>query len=232
VEGFLGLVENLRMESIATEQATTSDVAKHGLGGAARRVILGLDESNSRTLEIGRKTDDGKYYARDASSSLIATINASVVDDLDKGLKNFRATRLLDVAVYEVAGFDLTAGGVKKTFTKTTTKGKDGVDEISWKSTAPVKNLTQDKASDAFFSIGAMDAADFLDAPRPLAAYGLDAPALRVTIRFDGDKKEDWFEVAVSGEGAFGRRRDDTSVLKLDKAKTEALITTFTALGS
>jgi hypothetical protein len=53
-----------------------------------------------------------------------------------------------------------------------------------------------------------------------------------VTLRFDGGKKEDWFEVAVKDDAAFARRRDDTAVLKLDKAKTEALIKNFTELGS
>jgi hypothetical protein len=232
VEGFLGLIENIRMDSIPTEQATPQDLSKYGLGKAARRLTLGLDESKSVTLEIGKKTEDGKYFARDGASSLVAIIDAGVADDLEKGLKNLRAARLLEVAAYEVTGFDVASQGVTRTFTKSTSKGKDGMDEISWKSAAPTKDLTQDKASDAFFSVGALDAAEFIDAPRLLAAYGLDLPAVRVTLRFDGDKKEDWFEVAVRGEEAFGRRRGDSAVLKLDKTKTEALIKTFTDLGS
>ena len=95
-----------------------------------------------------------------------------------------------------------------------------------------MKNVTQEKASDAFFAIGGLDAAEFVDAPKALSTYGLDAPALRVALRFEGDKNEDWFEVAVKGDAAFARRRDDAAVLKLDKAKTEALIKNFTALGS
>ncbi len=232
VEGFLGLVENLRMDSIPTEQATAQDLSRYGLGGAARRLTLGLDESKLVTLEIGKKGEDGKYFARDGSSRVVATIDAGLSDDLDKGLKNFRASRLLEIAAYEVTGFDVSSEGVTRTFTKSTTKGKDGLDEILWKSAAPTKDVSQDQASDAFFSVGAIDAAEFIDTPRPLVAYGLDAPTLRVTLRFDGDKKEDWLEVAVKGEGAFGRRRGDASVLKLDRTKTEALIKTFTSLGS
>ena len=231
VESFLGLVENLRMESIATEAATPQDLAKYGLGPTARRLDLGLAESKSLTLEIGGKNSEGKYYAREASSKLVATINSGLVDDLDKGLANLRATRLLDVAAYEVSGFDVIFGGATRAFTKATTKGKDGVDLIEWKAAAPFKSATQEKASDALFAVGGLDAAAFIDDPKALSTYGLDAPALRVVLRFDGGKKEDWFEVAVKGDEAFARRRDDGSVLKLDKAKTEALIKSFTTLG-
>lgn len=232
VDSFLGLIENLRMESIVTEAATAADLTKYGLTGTARRVALDLGESNPVTLEIGKKSEDGKYYARAASSRLIATISSGVVDDLDKGLKNLRVNRLLDVAAYEVTGFDVVAGGATRTFTKATTKGKDGVDVVEWKGGPPAKNVTQEKASDALFAIGGLDAAEFIDAPKALSNYGLDAPALRVTLRFDGDKKEDWFEVAIKGAEAFARRRDDAAVIKLDKAKTEDLIKNFTSLGA
>lgn len=234
VDSFVGLLENLRMDSIVTEDAKPADLATYGLAGAARRIVVGLTDVNAKpvTLEIGKKTADTKYYARESASKLVALVATALVDDLDKGLKSLRATRLLDVAAYEVTGFDVIADGVTKTFTKSTTKGKDGVDLIRWQSKAPVKDATQEKASDAMVSIGSLDAAEFIDAPKALSVYGLDAPALRVALRFEGDKKEDWFEVSVKGDAAFARRRDDTAVLKLDKTKTEALIKNFTALGS
>jgi hypothetical protein len=101
-----------------------------------------------------------------------------------------------------------------------------------WKSTTPGKDAGQDKGSDALFAIGGLEASEFIDAPKPLPSYGLDAPALRVTLRFEGGKKEDWFEVALKDDAAYARRRDDTAILKLDKAKTEALIKSFVELGS
>lgn len=232
VDSFLGLIENLKMDSIVTESATPQDLARFGLGTSARRVGLGLVEGRTVTLEIGRKTDDGKIHARDAASTLVATIPIALVDDLDKGLRHFRAVRLLDVAAYEVAGFEVTAGGTSRSFTKSTTKGKDGADEVVWRGTAPTKDATQEKTSEALFAIGGLDASEFIDAPKALASYGLDAPALRVVLRFDGGKKDDWFEVAVRGDSGYAKRRDDTAILKLDKAKTEALIASFVTLSS
>jgi hypothetical protein len=195
-------------------------------------VTLGLDGAKTAILEIGKKTEDGKYYAREASSKLVALIPSAVPDDLDKGLKNLRATRLLDVATYEVASLDVTAGGTTKTFTKSTVKGKDGIDTVVWKSTAPVKDAPEEAATSAMIAIGGAEVAEFIDAPKGPANYGLDAPALRVTLHFDGGKKEDWFELSVKGEAGFARRKNDVAVLKLDKAKTEGLIKSFGVLGS
>ena len=231
-DSLLGLIENLRMESIVTEDAKPADLAKHGLGEAARRVVLSLDGGKTATLEVGKKTDDGKVYAREASSKLVAVIPTAVADDLDKGLKNLRAGRLLDVATYEVTSLEVTAGGTTKTFTKTTAKGKDGIDQVLWKSKAPAKDAPEEAASSAMIAIGGAEVSEFIDAPKALAAYGLDALALRVTLHFDGGKKEDWFELSVKGEAAFARRRNDIAVLKIDKVKVEGLIKAFTALGS
>ena len=231
-DSFLGLVENLRMESVVTEDAKAADLAKFGLGAAARRVVLSLGEGKSATLEIGKKTDDGKYHAREATSKLVALIPTAIADDLDKGLKGLRAVRLLDVATYEVTSLEVTAGPTTRTFTKTTVKGKDGIDEVVWKSTAPTKDVPDTAASSAMIAIGGAEAAEFIDAPKALSSYGLEAPAIRVILKFDGGKKEDWFEVAVKGEAAYGRRRNDAAILKLDKTKAEALIQSFTTLGS
>ncbi len=231
-DSLLGLIENLRMESIATEDAKPADLAKYGLGPLARRVVLGLDGDKTLTLEVGKKTDDSKYYARDASSKLVAVIPTAVVDDLDKGLKNLRAGRLLDVATYEVTSLEVAAASVTKSFTKSTVKAKDGLDEIHWKSTPPVKDAAEEAVSSAMIAIGGAEVSEFIDSPKAPSTYGLDAPAIRVTLKSDGGKKEDWFELAIKGDQAFARRRNDVAVLKLDKAKAEGLIKAFTALGA
>ena len=231
-DSFLGLIESLRMEKIAAENASPKDLAKFGLGKAARRVVLGMGEGQAVTLEVGRKTEDGKFYARDAASNLIAIIPAAVADDLDKGLKGLRAPRLLEVATYEVTGLEVKAAEGLRVFTKSTVKGKDGIDEIVWKGTAPTRDALDAAVSSAMIGIGGAEALEFIDAPKALSTYGLDAPALRVTLRFEGGKKEDWFELSIKGDAAYGRRRGDGSVLKLEKAKAEGLIQGFTALGS
>ena len=66
----------------------------------ARRIELGLADGHTKTLEIGSKTTDGKYHAREVSRDLVAVIPAALVDDLAKGMDELRAKRIADIATY------------------------------------------------------------------------------------------------------------------------------------
>jgi len=155
VDGLLGTLENLRMDSVAAEAAT--DVKAYGLDEPTRTVSLVLKDGSTRTLEIGAPAPDPaatpapspspgdkaekpkptKYYARQAGTGLVAVVPATLADDLAKGMGELRAKRLLEVATYDTEGFDVVTGGTKKSYAKSTTKDKDGVDKTQWKRTAP-----------------------------------------------------------------------------------------------
>jgi hypothetical protein len=253
VDGLLGTVENLRMDSVAAEAAT--DVKAFGLDKPSRTVSLVLKDGSTRTLEIGAGAPDPtatpspspspspspakkgekpeppkptKYYARQAGSGLVAVVPATLADDLAKGMGELRAKRLLEVATYETEGFEVVAGGTKKTYAKSTTKDKDGLDKTQWKRTAPdAKDLDTAKVEDALFKMGGVEASEFVDQPAAPAAYGLDAPVLKVTVKARG---ESWIEIGKKDGGYYARRNNDAAVLKLDPAKAEELLKAFSEL--
>ncbi len=249
VDGLLGTVENLRMDSVAAEAAT--DLEPFGLDAPARSVSLVLKDGSTRALEIGAPAPDPtatpapspspaktgerpeppkptKYYARQAGTGLVAVVPASLADDLAKGMGELRAKRLLEVATYETEGFEVVAGGAKKTYAKSTTRDKDGLDKTQWKRTAPdAKELETTKVEDALFKMGGVEASEFVDQPAALAAYGLDAPVLKVTVKAKG---ESWIEVGKKDAACYARRSGDAAVLKLDPAKAEELIKAFSEL--
>jgi hypothetical protein len=237
VDGLLGALESLRMESVAAEDA--KDVAAFGLAPPVRTVTLVLADGTRRTLEIGQAAgaaaspapglpagSAGPVHARVAGSPLVAVIPGALVDDLAKGLAALRATRLLDVATYEVVGFDVeVAGAPKRTYVRSSQKDKEGVDVHTWKRTAPdAKDLTTNTVQDALFLVGAVEVRSFVDAPAAPATYGLDAPAAKVSLRYDGGKPATSFEVGRKGSDVFGRRAGDNAVLALDPAKAEELL--------
>jgi hypothetical protein len=246
VDGLLGTVENLRMESVAAEAAT--DVTAYGLERPARRVSLVLKDGTTRTLEIGTGAPDPtatpspspspatkgekplppkptKYYARQGGTGLVAVVPATLADDLAKGMGELRAKRLLEVATYETEGFEVVTGGAKKAYAKSTTKDKDGFDKTQWKRTAPdAKDLETTKVEDALFKMGGVEVQEFVDQPLPPAAYGLDAPALKVTVKAKG---ESWIEVGKKDGAFYARRNGDSAILKLDPTKTEELLKAF-----
>ncbi len=213
VDGLLGTIENLRMDSVAAESASDpKEIARYGLAKPSRSVTLVTKDGALKTLEIGAPAPDPsatpaptppplpgqkaekpappkptKYYARQAQSGLVAVVPAALADDLAKGMAELRAKRLLEVATYETEGFDVAAAGATKSYAKSTTKDKDGLDKTQWKRTAPdAKDLDTTKVEDALFKMGGVDVAEFIDAAKAPSEYGLDAPVLKVTVQGEG----------------------------------------------
>jgi len=256
VDGLLGTIENLRMDSVAAEPAT--DTKPFGLDKPTRTVSLVLKDGSTRSLELGAGAPDPtatpspspspspspakkgekakppekpkptKYYARQAGTALVAVVPATLADDLAKGMGELRAKRLLEVATYETEGFETAAGGAKKTYAKATAKDKDGFDKAQWKRTAPdKKDLETTKVEDALFKMGGVEVSEFVDQPQPAAAYGLDAPLLKVTVQAKGAS---WIELGRKDGAWYARRSNDTAVLKVEAAKAEELLKAFSEL--
>jgi hypothetical protein len=253
VDGLLGTVENLRMDSVAGDNVTDAkEVARYGLAKPLRSVTLVTKDGATRTLEIGAAAPDPnptptpspspsaspakkgekpappkptKYYARQAGTGLVAVVPATLADDLAKGMADLRAKRLLEVATYETEGFSVVAAGATKTYAKTTTKDKDGLDKSQWKRTAPdAKDLDTTKVEDALFKMGGVEVAEFVDAPKAPSDYGLDAPKLKVTLKAKG---ESWIELGQKDGAFYARRNGDAAILKLDATKAEELLKAF-----
>jgi len=226
VDGLLGSVENLRMDSVAAEDA--KDLKPFGLDKPARTLTLGLSDGSTRVLEIGAPTADKKYQVRQSGSAMVAVVPPALVEELAKGMANLRAKRLLEVATYDVEGFDATLAGAKKTYAKSTVKDKEGVETSKWKTTAPdAKDLESSKVEDALFKVGGVEASELIDAPKADAEYGLDAPAFQLAIRMGAGKGSSELKVGKKGTAAYARRSGDAAVLKLDAAKADELIKSF-----
>jgi Domain of unknown function (DUF4340) len=226
VDGLLGSVENLRMDSVAAEDA--KDLKPFGLDKPARTLTLGLSDGSTRVLEIGAATADKKYQVRQSGSAMVAVVPPALVDELAKGMANLRAKRLLEVATYDVESFDATLAGAKKTYSKSTAKDKDGVETSKWKRTAPdAKELETSKVEDALFKVGGVEASELIDVPKADADYGLDAPAFQLAIRMGAGKGSSELSVGKKGAAAYARRSGDAAVLKLDAAKADELIKAF-----
>jgi hypothetical protein len=256
VDGLLGTVENLRMDSVAGDNVTDAkEVTRYGLAKPLRSVTLVTKDGATRTLEIGAAAPDPnptptpspspsaspakkgekpappkptKYYARQAGTGFVAVVPATLADDLAKGMGELRAKRLLEVATYETDGFDVVAAGATKTYAKTTSKDKDGLDKTQWKRAAPdAKDLDTTKVEDALFKMGGVEVAEFVDAPKAASDYGLDAPKLKVTVKA---KAESWIELGQKDGAFYARRNGDSAILKLDPTKAEELLKAFSEL--
>jgi Domain of unknown function (DUF4340) len=226
VDGLLGTLEGLRMESVAAEQ--TKDLKAFGLDKPARVVSLGLADGGTKTLQIGANAGEKKIHAREAGSGLVAVVPGAVVDDLAKGMGELRAKRLLDVSTYDVDGFTVEEQGGKRAYARSTIRDKDGVDVYKWKRTTPDgKDVDTNKVQDALFQVGAAEVQEFVDKPQAPAAYGCDQPFLKATLRMGPGKPEGWFELCRKDALVYARRAGDEAVMKLDDKKTDELLKAF-----
>ena len=159
----------------------------------------------------------------------MAVVPATLVDDLAKGMGELRAKRLLEVATYETEGFDVVAAGATKTYAKTTTKDKDGLDKSQWKRTAPdAKDLDTTKVEDALFKMGGVEVAEFVDAPegrRRLRPRRPDAQG-----HASRPRASRWIELGKKDGAVYARRSGDAAILKLDATKAEELLKAFSEL--
>jgi hypothetical protein len=231
VDGLLGTLEGLRFDSVAAEQA--ADAKRYGLAPPARTVTLSLADGGARTLQVGAKAaGENSYYAREASSPLVAVIPGAIVDDLAKGMGELRAKRLLEVATYEVQGIEVVQDGVTRKYERTSSKDKDGIDQYKWKRTAPdAKDLETNAVQDALFDLGGAEATGFVDQPAGPEAYGLASPALKVTLTYEGGSRPPvWLEIGKKDGAAFARRAGDGSILQLDPAKADEILKSFAGL--
>ena len=226
VDGLLGTLEGLRMESVVAEQA--KDLKAFGLDNPARVVALGLADGGTKTLQIGSGAGEKKYHAREAGSGLVAVVPGAVVDDLAKGMGELRAKRLLDISTYDVDAITLEAEGGRRVYARSTVRDKDGIDTYKWKRTAPDgKDLETNKVQDALFQVGAVEVLEFVDKPQAPAAYGCDRPVLKGTLRLGAGKPETWFELCRKDALVYARRAGDDAVLKVDAKKADELLQAF-----
>ncbi len=229
VDSLLGLIENLRMEAVASENAT--DLKPYGLDKPARTLTLGLSDGSTRKLEIGSATPEKKHHARAASGTLVALIPPALVDDLAKGLGELRAKRLMDVSTYDVETVVARHSGKEWKYTRASEKGQDGFDTYKWTRAAPdAKDLETAKVEDALFKLSGLEALEFADRPGPDAGYGLDVPELALTLSLGAGKPG--VEVALGRKDGvvWARRAKDTARLKLDAAKVDEALAALKGL--
>lgn len=233
VDSLLGTLEGLRMESIVGEDLKDPKALKPlGLATPARSVTLALADGRTRRLELGAPAPgEKKFYAREGSSPLVAVIPGAIVEDLAKGMNELRGKRLLDIATYDVDTVDAETGGAKRSWSRTTTKNDNDIDVPKWRRTAPdTKDVETSAVQGALFKIGAIEAVEFVDAPKGLENYGLDKPAFRVTLRSAKDKSTSWVEIGRKEGAAWARRPEDASILRVDPLKVDELLKAFAAL--
>jgi hypothetical protein len=210
VEGLIGRLQTARMKSIVAENATPADLKKYGFDKP--QASINLDAGSAKaTLFIGGKADDGSLYARDASKSMVVTVEASLLDEAKKGADDYRRKDLFEFRAYNATHVEIARNGQTVTFERVKS-GNDKPD--TWHRVSPNPgNVDKDKF-DAFLArLANMRAEKF---ETSTASTGLGKPAMAIVVKFDEGKKEERVTFGQSGSDVYAARPGEPGAAKTD----------------
>ncbi len=226
VEGLIGKLETVRMKSIAAADATAADLKKYGFDKPQATVNLNAGSAKA-TLLIGNKTDDNNLYARDASKSMVVTIDGAILDDIKKGPDDYRRKDLFEFRAYNANRVEIARNGQTYVFERV--KSTDEKTPDKWKRTSPTAGDVDKDKFDAFLAkLANMRVSTF----QPSAANtGTDKPAMTVSVKFDDNKKEEKVSFGQSGSDVFAVRPNEPGAAKTDAADFNESVKTLEELG-
>ncbi len=213
VESLIGRLQTARMKSIAAEDANAADLKKFGFDKPQATVDLNAGSSKA-TLLIGGKADETSLYARDASRTMVVTVESSLLDEIKKGPDDYRRKDLFEFRPYNANHIEITRNGQTVAFdrVKSTTEGKPD----TWHRTSPNAGDVDKDKFDAFLGrMSNMRAEKFVASA---AGTGLDKPALTVVVKFDDSKKEERVTFGQSGADVHAARPGEPGAAKTDSA--------------
>jgi hypothetical protein len=179
VDALISQVEQAKMTSIASDNATPAELKDKGLDKPQAVVTIGAGSAKAE-LAIGKKEDDTHVYARDLSRPLIFSVDKTVLDGLTKKADDFRVKDVFAFRSFTATVLEVAYGGQTYKFEK---KKASDTSLEKWSLTAPAaKEVDAAKFDDFLSTISNLRAESFTDKPNT------GGDAVTVTARF-GDEK-------------------------------------------
>jgi hypothetical protein len=207
VEGLVSRLDGVQMKKIVAQNA--DDLEKYGLDKPAATVRVGAGSAEA-TLLIGAKAEEGEVYAKDSSRPDIFTIEATLLEDLQKGAGEFRQKDIFDARAFNTTRVEITRAGQTTVIEKADDK---------WRRTAPAAKDADSAKVDALLSALTSARADAFVEATPAKATQEAA----VTLKFD-DGKEERVTFFRSGEDAFAVRADTPGAAKFSASVLDGIV--------
>ena len=201
-EGLLTRLSSTNMLKVVSE--TGDNLQMYGLDRPSMTASV-LSGSSRATLLLGRASDDGGFYAKDASRPVVFTVEQALSTDLGKEMTEFRRKDLFDARSFSANRLELRRGSDTMTFEKQEADGK-----TTWRNAAG-QNVDTAKVEDVLTKLSNLRADSF----QPTAPSSLKMPVAAVTVRFDESKTES-VAFGRSGNEVFAARNDEPGAAKVD----------------
>ncbi|HEY7790971.1 MAG TPA: DUF4340 domain-containing protein, partial [Vicinamibacterales bacterium] len=223
LENLVGRLQATQMKSIVADDAT--DLKKYGLDKPQAQVTLAAGSAQT-TLQIGAKAPDGNLYARDAAQPRIVTVEASLLDDLDKAPNDFRQRDLFNFRSYNANDISITRNGKTVAYQLEPGSGKDA--KNTWQEVSPKKApVTDSNMEDLLTQLSGLRAASFV----PTTAHtGLDKPVVTISVKYQANKNHETVTFGQEGTDVYAARADQPGAAKLDASAFTSAMKALDAL--
>jgi hypothetical protein len=178
-----------------------------GLDPAEHRLTLGAGSTVAEIL-LGKATPEGDVYAKDASRSMVFTIEKALADDLKRTPADFRSKDIFAFRAFTGTRLEITRAGKNVAFERKKGPEKDAVEK--WVAVAPTPAADEAKIEDLVNKVATLRAESFVDAvPAGATEFA------RIQTAFDEGKKHDDVVIHQAGADYYAVRQGDAGTAKL-----------------
>jgi len=214
IEAVLSRLANGQMKSIAWDPdrpaapaSSGHSLKEFGLDPAEHRLTLGAGSTVAEML-LGKATPEGDVYAKDASRSIVFTIEKALADDLTRNPADFRSKDVFAFRAFTGTRLEITRAGKAVAFERKKGPEKDAVEK--WVAVAPAPAADEAKIEDLVNKVATLRAESFVDAlPAGATEFA------RIETAFDEGKKHDSVVIHQAGSDYYAVRQGDAGAARL-----------------
>jgi hypothetical protein len=190
----------------ATKPATRT-FKEFGLDPAEHRLTLGAGGTVAELL-LGKATPEGDVYAKDASRSIVFTIEKALADDITRNPADFRSKDVFAFRPFTATRLAVTRGGTTTAFERKKGPEKDAA--LKWVAVAPTAAADEAKIEDLVGKVATLRAESFVDAvPAGAAEFA------RIQAAYDDGKKHETVVIHQAGTDYFAVREGEAGAARL-----------------
>ena len=172
VDSLLDSLSALRAKAFVAEGKNAEALKTFGLEKAEYEVVLSLPASSQEIVFSLHQEGEASYATTSLSAKIIA-FEGTLLTDLDRKVDEMREKKVADFYSWEADKVALKRDG----FVIAAVKDKVGEEDKWLLDPATKEEADRAKVEDFIRKVEGLEAAEFIDNPGPLAAYGLDGGA-------------------------------------------------------
>jgi hypothetical protein len=221
VASIVSILSTSDIKRTLDKKPSQEDLKNFGLAPPTVKVTVTLKSGLTLPiLNVGAKTPIGdSTYAQRANDPAVYLTDGSLSFALDRQPEDLRDKSILPLPQEPIARLEINAGGKPLVLTKD--------EKEQWKIEAPIQAPANGEAVNQYiFALARLQARSFIDNPSDPRKYGMDKPAVKVTLGGAGGKTLAAIEAGKSGNAWFARRDGETTIFAIDENSYKSLVKT------